>query len=55
MIKYYRILVEVDGHGETIESVAVSKADTDEIIEWFSNTDEAFEWVRENGELAVEQ
>lgn len=54
MTKYYRILVEVDEFGETIESVAVVETNTDTIVEWFGSTDEAIEWVKENGfELAI--
>jgi hypothetical protein len=53
MKKYYRVLIEVDEYGETIPSVAVLDISNNTLVGWFNDTDEAIEWVKNNGYLAT--
>lgn len=52
-MKEYRVLVELDESGSPMESIAIIDA-TDTVVKWIGSADEAFEWVKENGKLAVE-
>ncbi len=49
----YRVLIELDTDGNQMESVGVLNVDTYKVEHWCGNSIDAFEWVEENGELAI--
>ena len=49
----FRILLELDENGQPTESVAIYSATDNIIVDWESNFEEALEWVKFHGKLAI--
>ncbi len=53
-MKTYRILIEVDRDGNTMESVAVLDCKNDKVVRWEGTQEEALKFVYEHGTLACD-